>query len=167
MLADVDYFELFELDRTYDIDLNLLEKKFKDLQKVIHPDNFAKFNDDELVEKSHVYSAYVNDGYEILKNDFERAKYILGDEMPEDQMIDDFEMLTKIMEIREQIEFAGSNDELVHIKAVAQKERDDMVQKISYLLAHNHKDDAKEWLIKLRYHSRILEAIYDKEHQFI
>lgn len=36
-----DFFQLFEMDKKYDIDLSLLEKRYKDAQKKYHPDRYA------------------------------------------------------------------------------------------------------------------------------
>lgn len=166
ILDDVNYFELFGIKQTFDIDLKELDQKFYQLQRKLHPDNFESFDDDELVRISNIYSSYVNDAYLILKSDFERARYILKEDIPEDKSIQDFELLSKVMEIREQVEYASSINDLKYIKNSAEKERKEMVQKISYMIANHQLEDAKEMLIKLKYHNRILEAVDEKEHQF-
>jgi len=37
-----DFFQVFQLDQTYDIDNKVLSQRFKALQRMFHPDIFAQ-----------------------------------------------------------------------------------------------------------------------------
>ena len=70
------HFELFELPVSFDLDLQDLSQRYRDLQGVVHPDKFANASERERllsVEKA----AAVNDAYQILKSPQKRARYIL------------------------------------------------------------------------------------------
>jgi Fe-S protein assembly co-chaperone HscB len=96
-LSNQNYFELYNIPTIqYNIDLNRLEKRFHQLQQSLHPDLFSTktLNEQEI---SSNYSIYVNRSYDILKDDFLRAKYILSLQAPEliinDESLTDYEHL--------------------------------------------------------------------------
>lgn len=167
MLDEVNLFELFGLKQTFDIDTRLLDKRFIELQKSLHPDNYISSDDDELVKYSTIYSSYVNEGYNILKNDFERAKYLLKEDIPEDHSTQDMELLSKVMDAREQIEYASSIAELEYIKASIESDRKDIVSEISTLFNLEQTEEAIALLVKLKYHNRIIESIEQREREFL
>jgi molecular chaperone HscB len=43
----LDYFDLFDLPRYYNVDVKVLANKFKALQRLFHPDLFANRTDKE------------------------------------------------------------------------------------------------------------------------
>lgn len=171
ILTSIDYFEFFGIKQTFNIDQEILDKRFHDLQRVFHPDKFASGEDEELIEHSNTYSSYINNGYNLLKNDLERAKYILekqGHEvLVEQEIMDDMELLQHIMETREQIENADSTEALKYHKKAAEEERNSIVQEISFFISTKDYAEAKNYIIKLKYHNRILEAIDEKEREFL
>lgn len=70
------HFELFDLPVSFDIDLQDLSQRYRDLQRVAHPDRFANASDRERrlsVEKA----AAINDAHQILKSPQRRARYML------------------------------------------------------------------------------------------
>lgn len=71
-----NFFELFSLPVSFDIDLKLLSAKFRDLQQVVHPDRFANSSDQEK-RLSVQKAALINEAYQILKSPQRRARYIL------------------------------------------------------------------------------------------
>ena len=70
------HFELFELPVSFDIDLQDLSQRYRDLQGAVHPDKFVNSSDHERrlsVEKA----AAINDAYQTLKSPQHRARYML------------------------------------------------------------------------------------------
>jgi len=61
----VNYFELFEIDPSYDLEKSLVEERYVELQEKYHPDNFIE-TDDQLKAMEMVMS--VNNAYEILRD---------------------------------------------------------------------------------------------------
>jgi len=78
----IDFYELLDIpehDRehvSFGIDVNLLEKSFKNLQKRIHPDLYTNKSLMEQ-ELSSQHSSLINQAYNTLKNPVKRAAYIL------------------------------------------------------------------------------------------
>lgn len=103
----MNYFELFGIESSFDVDLTNLSSSYQRLQKAAHPDKFAHATEQEqriAVQKS----AQINDAYQTLKHPLLRAEYILverGVDMPnEQQSFSDTSFLMQQMELREMLE---------------------------------------------------------------
>ena len=130
-----NFFQLFALPISFDIDMSKLMDAYRSLQKVVHPDHFASGTDKEK-RLSIEMAAHLNDGVDTLKKPVKRAIYLL-----KLQGINvDFEKNTAMsptflmdqMELREQLEAVGKQvdpfvaiDILYERIAVMQKERID------------------------------------------
>ncbi len=116
MRAILNYFQLFGIEVSFDVDLNQLSQTYQTLQKAVHPDRFAHASSQEqllAVQKS----AEINDAYQTLKQPLKRSKYILtlrGVDMPnEQQSFSDTAFLMQQMELREmlgEVKFADDVD---------------------------------------------------------
>lgn len=102
----MNYFQLFAIEVSFDIDVNHLSQSYQTLQKAVHPDRFAHASPQEqllAVQKS----AEINDAYQTLKQPLKRAEYILtlrGVEMPNEQKsFGDTSFLMQQMELREML----------------------------------------------------------------
>ena len=102
-----NYFQLFEIEKSVLIDLNVLEDKYLELQKEFHPDKYVNASDQEKRISLQITS-YINEAYKTLKNDYLKSIYLLkieGYEL-EDQnnTISDSKFLIHQMELREESE---------------------------------------------------------------
>lgn len=71
-----NYFELFDIPVSFTIDLTTLAEKYRTLQHLAHPDNFASASDQQR-RLSVQQSAQINEAYHTLKDPLARAKYLL------------------------------------------------------------------------------------------
>jgi hypothetical protein len=71
-----NFFELLGIEVNFKLDINILEKNFKNLQKQLHPDLFSNKS---LIEResSNNNSSFVNEAYQTLKDHVNRANYLL------------------------------------------------------------------------------------------
>ncbi len=102
----MNYFQLFNIEVSFDVDLSQLSQTYQTLQKAVHPDRFANASSQEqllAVQKS----AEINDAYQTLKQPLKRAEYILilrNVDMPnEQQSFSDTAFLMQQMELREML----------------------------------------------------------------
>ncbi len=73
-LMEKNYFELFNLQPIFNINLELLESNYLNLQIIYHPDKCIKFDK----KKDFLFiSSLINEGYRILRNSLTRAIYLL------------------------------------------------------------------------------------------
>ncbi len=71
-----NYFEIFGLPVDFSIDLNLLSSRYLELQKHLHPDNFAAGTDQEK-RLSMQWTTLLNTAHTTLKEPLKRAVYML------------------------------------------------------------------------------------------
>jgi len=71
-----NYFELFSLNVSFDIDLKKLSENFRVLQQAVHPDRFANASDQER-RISVQRAAQINEAHQVLKSPQRRARYLI------------------------------------------------------------------------------------------
>lgn len=103
----MNYFELFNIEPGFKLDLTLLASTYQSLQQLTHPDKFATASErDKMVSVQK--NAQVNDAYQVLKSPVSRAEYLLslrGIELQHEQhTLQDTQFLMQQMEWREQLE---------------------------------------------------------------
>jgi molecular chaperone HscB len=71
-----DFFSLFQLPESYDIDTEQLRCRYRELLREVHPDRFAASGDSER-RLAVQFSTHINEAYETLKSPVSRAHYLL------------------------------------------------------------------------------------------
>jgi len=100
-----DFFELFNLPVSFDIDASQLTERYRALQSSIHPDRFAAASDQER-RLSVQMAAHINEAYQTLKQPLSRARYLLqqvGVDMAQSSTALDIEFLAEQIVLREQL----------------------------------------------------------------
>ncbi|GAM20799.1 hypothetical protein SAMD00019534_039740, partial [Acytostelium subglobosum LB1] len=118
----IDVFEIFSLAPSYHVDQKDLSHRFKNLQKKLHPDLFNQLSQREQ-SLSKDQATLLNRAYNILRSPFLRAEYMLNEKgFDIDGVTDvDPEVLAEVLEIREAIDEASSDEEA--IKKLAHENR--------------------------------------------
>ncbi len=111
-------FQLLNLQPAFDIDLAQLEVEYFKAQRQYHPDRFVGKPTEERTQALQK-SMDINKAYELLKNPLKRAQYLLNLEGIEvggehDTVKPEQSLLIEIMELREQLEEAGTDTKLVN-----------------------------------------------------
>ncbi len=101
-----NFFELFQLPVSSQVDLGLLSERYRELQKAVHPDRFAA--DDQRQQRlSAQYAAHVNEAMDTLKSSLKRSIYLLqlaGKPVDmENNTIMDAAFLMEQMELRDRV----------------------------------------------------------------
>lgn len=98
------YFDLFALPVAFDIDPAVLAERYRELQRVVHPDKFAHASEQEKLLAVR-QTADINDAFNTLKQPLARAEYMLSergvDLRHEQQTLQDPRFLMQQMEWRE------------------------------------------------------------------
>jgi molecular chaperone HscB len=156
----MNYFELFGLPVSINIDATLLTKKYVELQKQFHPDFFTQENEaaqEEALEKS----SEINKALKVLKNQDATIFYLLqlkGLAAAEEkyQLPPDF--LMEVMELNE-----GLSDESA--AAIAVFEKDIYAEVSAVIEQYNDATVTREELLKLKeyyYKKKYLHRILDR-----
>lgn len=142
------------------IDLSALKREFLQLQSRAHPD----LHPPEDKNRAQALSARINEAYKTLSSPLLRAQYLLslrGIEVAEDETakVDDPNLLMEVLETRELIEEAESENDLVKLRS----ENDGRVERSVKILEKAFQEDdvevAKTEAVKLRYWVNIRESL--------
>ncbi|CAN5519999.1 co-chaperone HscB [soil metagenome] len=159
----MNYFELFELPVTLQVDGSQLAKKYFELQKKYHPDYFTQSTDEEQDDALEKSSA-VNKALKIFKDKNSTIKYVLQlkgllEEEEKYQLPPDF--LMEVMELNEEL----TNDSAA---AVHDFEKEIYAGVQSIIEAYNDATvttadllKVKEYYFKKKYLQRILDRLDD------
>jgi molecular chaperone HscB len=161
----VNYFQLFNIEAAFDVDLQNLSTSYQALQKTVHPDKFAHASEQEqriAVQKS----AHINDAYQTLKNPLQRAEYILvqrGVDMPNEQnTFGDTSFLMHQMELREMLEDVKSASDkdaaLFDVQQVLSTEYQQLSTSMQFQINENNatsNDAACDNLRKLKFYQKL------------
>ena len=161
-----NFFTLLKLPETFVVDLERLDQNYQGIQKEIHPDRFASFDDETKLESIRK-TAQVNDAYQTLKSPIRRAEYLLllhGVNIHDEKYTavpQDF--LMQQMEWREELETHKHNKlALEKLAAEIQGNKDDMINKLPASFNHkDHLDDAIKITRELNFIEKIEQHIRD------
>ena len=153
-----NFFELFGLPVSYNVDLNKIQQQYMALQKQVHPDKFASGSD---LEKriSMQQTSWINEAQTTLKDPVLRAGYLLKlrgiDFSLENETTMDAAFLMQQLEMRESLEnIKNEADPLAALDSLAEKVKAStivMMDGFAQSLENDQLDDAREWMRKLQF----------------
>ena len=156
------YFDVFNADpKDFDIDLKQLEKRYKTLQKYLHPDKLST-GSQERRTLGEMYSAHVNEAYSVLRRPLSRANYMLQQRglcIDEHTAMEDLDFLQEVMEIRERLDDSLSEEEFTALEKDIDGKIKELVAEIGALLKSEELLQAKELTAKLKYYDNIMNEI--------
>ncbi|XP_012784408.1 iron-sulfur cluster co-chaperone protein HscB isoform X1 [Ochotona princeps] len=157
-----DYFSLLDCKRSFRVDTTKLQRRYQELQRLVHPDFFSQRSQTEK-DFSEKHSTMVNDAYKTLLAPLSRGLYLLklrGVEIPEgtdDEM--DKQFLMEIMEINEKLAEAPSEAVLKEIESIVRDKQKELTDNVGNAFEQEDFDKAKEILTKMKYFSNVEEKI--------
>ncbi|XP_077996342.1 iron-sulfur cluster co-chaperone protein HscB-like [Glandiceps talaboti] len=161
---DLTHFELMDCEPSFDVDIERLTQKYRDLQRQIHPDRFSVKTEEEQ-GYSLIVSSAVNKAYKTLLKPLSRGLYMLelkGMSIEEDDSVVDKEFLFEIMEMNEQIADTQNTKDLLQLEEVNRGRLDQLVQSLSNAFRNDNYVKAKEILRKMKYFVNIEDKIKEK-----
>jgi len=168
-----NYFELFDLPASYELDVSELSNRYRKLQAAVHPDKFANASDLEK-RLSMQQSALINEAYQTLKNPLLRARYMLqlkGVDLSNESSANmDSEFLMQQMRLREELEqVRGANDPEAKLIIIAKEIEQAIAEQVTVLTRlFDEGDDAQltkiadyvrrmQFMVKLQRETEALE----------
>ncbi len=153
-----NFFELFNLPVSYDVDLAQVQQQYMELQKQVHPDKFANASDLEK-RLSMQHTSWINEAQTTLKDPVLRASYLLKlkgmDFSLENETTMDAVFLMSQLEMREKMEqVKDNNDPLTALDAIAKEIKhssNEMMLGFADAYEAEQFDDAREWIRKLQF----------------
>ena len=157
-LFSKNYFEIFNLPLTYDIDLTKAGELFLELQKKVHPDRYASAGDQEK-RIAMQQTSLINQAFQTLKNPVARAQYMLKlkglDMDSETDTTMDAAFLMEQMEFRESIAEVQDNSdplaELDKMSADLKNKLEDLMNDFTLSFSEASYDAGREIVRKMQF----------------
>jgi molecular chaperone HscB len=164
-----DHFQVLGVARSFDQNLGALEKRYKDLTKMFHPDRFAR-SDPRARRASLARSVQLNEAWRTLRDPARRAEYLLrldGIDVREERAGEAKrpvppELLMEVMELREGLaEARGSGDHegVDRMAADVRGRRDGAMTAVAEGLRAEEREAAACALVMVRYYDRFLDEV--------
>jgi molecular chaperone HscB len=160
-----DPFELLEIEPRFDLDLALLERRHRDLSRVLHPDRYAGRPSGER-QQALGRAIEVNEAFRILRDPVRRAVALLARHGRTTDEADtpraDPTLLMEVMERREALAEArrsGNRDAVAKLGDSVRRRQGEIEADITTAFGQKPPDLARiETLLgELRYHRRFLD----------
>jgi Fe-S protein assembly co-chaperone HscB len=150
-----DYFSVFGLEQKLNLDLGALETEFHRLSRKVHPDRFARAEDNER-QWSLADTALLNDAYRTLKDPLRRTEYLLkleGAEIGEEHSGKErkdpsrapADLLEEVFELNMQLEEMRMARKLGETDADLQASLEQAKKKFDGLLSDVDRDLRQQW----------------------
>lgn len=167
------FFELFGLPQRFAVDRQLLDARFRELQRTVHPDRFVNATDVER-RLSAQQATRINEGYQVLKDPLLRGRYLLelagiehGDQRRTTRdarfLMEQMELREALSEVREAPDaFAALGEILDRIDS----ELGTLTDELAGLLEQGDADSlagAGEVLMKMQFYRRLQDEAVELE----
>ncbi len=170
------YFELFGLEPGFELDLEDLAARYRDLQRAVHPDRFANATDQER-RLSVQQAAQINEAYQTLRSPLSRARYLLqlqGIALDDTDTAMDPMFLMEQMELRESLAgVRGQADPFAALMtlrdSVEQKEKD-YIESLAAAFSGGEQaamEEARETARKLQFMEKLLSELEELEEELV
>lgn len=153
--GQADHFARLGLDFGFDLDMDLLDRRYFDRQRQLHPDRFATRTARERA-LSQRQATTINEAYETLKDPLRRADYLLhlghDGATPEGcHLVNDMELLTEAMELREALAEADTAAEVAALARRAAADIDRCIGELAEAFTGDDFDTAARLTTRLKY----------------
>lgn len=168
-----DHFALLGLTPAFTVDADDLERRYRELQRKLHPDRFALKSAPER-RASLERATDINEAYRTLKDPGRRAAYLLtlrglvlpAEGSPEARKADP-DLLMEVLELRESLDDAKRAHDLARVETLARSvraRRDETLGEIERVLGGDASDAAATRSVvpildRLRYFTRFLDEV--------
>ncbi|NWH79261.1 HSC20 protein, partial [Piaya cayana] len=162
-----DLFRLLQCDRAFRIDTDLLRRRFRSLQRALHPDRFGRRPPEEQ-RYSEQHSSLINKAYQTLLHPLSRGLYLLevnGVEPAQETDCDaDSEFLMEIMEINEKLAEPKNEAVLEEIETLIKgRIQPFLCQLVMLYFIADDLQEAKKLLAKMKYFANLEDKLKDKK----
>ena len=156
-----NYFELFEIEQSVIVDLDILDVKYHKLISIYHPDKYKSKSEQEQ-QQSILNSSYINTAYATLKDTLKTIAYIYKlhnnqDIVQEENIIYDNSLNVEFFNLYVAMNEVSSIEEYNQFKKDAKKQELDLLTQINNLNFVSNAQEIQQIYIKLKYINRILE----------
>lgn len=161
-LSRKNYFQRFDLEASFNLDIEHLEIKYLQLQQQFHPDKLVNKSKEQQIELEH-NSLLINEAYKTLQDPLSRAIYLLNitaninindDNCP---VKPDQNTLIENLKLRELIFTTSDQEKLKEIKKTCKKEIKIILNKAQNFFEQKDYQNCALELIKAKYLDKAIQ----------
>ncbi|NXX68642.1 HSC20 protein, partial [Spizella passerina] len=160
-----DLFRLMDCDRSFRVDPGQLQRRFRSLQRAVHPDRFGKRPPKEQ-HYSEQHSSLINKAYQTLLNPLSRGLYLLelkGVEPAKETDCDaDSGFLMEVMEINEKLA-ESKNKDLEEVETSIKVKQEELTREVTAAFERDDLQEAKKLLGKMKYFANLEDKLKAKK----
>lgn len=165
-----DHFARLGLSADYVVDPALLDRRYFERQRLLHPDRFATRTPRERALSQQQATA-LNEAYETLKDPLRRADYVLllrrHAANPDGcNLVNDPALLTEALEMREQLAEAGSAPDIAVLEERAGRDIEACVADLADAFAADDLEAASRLATRLKYLRKLAEGCRARRLKF-
>ncbi|XP_067163224.1 iron-sulfur cluster co-chaperone protein HscB isoform X1 [Apteryx mantelli] len=161
-----DLFRLMACDRSFRLDEQQLRRRFRSLQRALHPDRFGQRPPKEQYY-SEQHSSLINKAYQTLLNPLSRGLYLLelnGIQLAQETDCDaDSEFLMEIMEINEKLAEPNNEGNLEEIETLIKVKQEELTKDVTAAFERDDLQEAKKLLAKMKYFANLEDKLKNKK----
>ena len=170
-----NHFELFGLPVAFDVDAQQLAERYRELQRILHPDRYANASDRER-RLSIQHAAQVNEAFQTLKSSLRRARYLLqlkGVEFDDEKethldpafLMEQMELREALADVRTEADpLGGLNNIMADIKT-RQKAMEGQLRKLFADDSEDKRLEAKQLVQKMQFLVRLQQEGEELEEE--
>ncbi len=167
-----NYFQIFQLPETFELDKAELSSRYLELQKRVHPDKFVDASDREK-RLSMQWTTQINEAYATLGSPLSRAIYLLqlqGIEIADNPVLEPSFLMDQI-ELREELEEIetadGSLEVLDQFKSKLKILLNSQQQAFAGLFGQRAFDQAEQLVYKMQFMNKLVIAADHVEEKLL
>jgi molecular chaperone HscB len=172
LLETSNFYEIFSLPASWQIDRTALDSRYRQLQREFHPDRYAAKGD---VEKRLAVqtTSLINQAYDTLKSPLKRAQYMLElkgiNADQESHITSDMSFLMKQIEFRETLDdIRDSADPLAELDTMRNDVDAQYLQlQVDFEAQQStaNYNDALDTVAKMQFFAKLLDEIEQREEE--
>uniref|UniRef100_A0A6I8PSW4 HscB mitochondrial iron-sulfur cluster co-chaperone n=1 Tax=Xenopus tropicalis TaxID=8364 RepID=A0A6I8PSW4_XENTR len=185
-----DFFQVLDCEKSFNVDTQELQRKYRNLQRLLHPDFFSQKSESER-NISEKQSTVVNKAYKTLLSPLKRGVYLWDLYIAEDKLelqkcepcmfiyfpklslngitlkegADDevdTQFLFDILELNEQLNDAETKDDIEEVGHFVQEQLVSLTKDLRKAFQQGDLQEAKILLAKMKYFSNIQDQVKKK-----
>lgn len=174
MFKDRNFFEIFSVPASFQINLIELADKYRALQGQVHPDRVAGGSEQERLQAIQATS-YLNEAFETLQSPQRRAAYLLELQSIDVQKVDQSdlsaELLMEQIELREQLDELPRDEsslgKLEQLRENIQQRMTECEDRFARVIEGEDLTEAKKQYYEMQYFAKLASEIESLEEDLL
>ena len=174
MFKDKNFFSVFSIPATFQVDLTVLADQYRELQAQVHPDRVAGGTEPEKLQAIQATS-FLNEAYETLQSPQRRAAYLLELQGVDVEQVNQADLspalLMEQIELREQLEELPRDEsalsQLEQLRESIEQRQLDCQASFGKVIEQDELADAKKHYYEMQYFAKLIAEIESLEENLL